>query len=571
MSRISWVKFLKLDSDMSHFISVQTANREGIYVIMNHVDLKEAITKGETSLGIEFGSTRIKAVLIDRRFETIATGSYEWENSLKDGYWTYNQEDIITGLQTAYRELKQGVESSYGVTVRTVGSIGFSGMMHGYMAFDSMGELLVPFRTWRNATTGAAAKELTDLFQINIPERWSIAHLYQAILNQEEHVPHIDFVTTLAGYIHWLLTGNKVIGIGDASGIFPIDESTHNYHPTMVKQFDALIADKGYPWKFNDLFPKVSLSGEQAGELTAEGALILDPTGDLQSGILLCPPEGDAGTGMVATNSVKKRTGNISVGTSVFAMIVLEKELSKVYPEIDMVTTPDGSPVGMVHANNCSSDLNAWMGLFREFSDAMGFNVTSDKLFSVLLNKSLEADADGSGLLSYGYLSGENITGLDKGRPLFVRSPESNFNLANFMRTHLFTAFGALKLGMDILTENEQVAIDSILAHGGLFKTPVVGQKALAAALSVPVSVMSTAGEGGAWGMALLASYMTNKDQEENLSDFLEYKVFKDAEGQEIAPEEADVKGFQTFIKRYKAGLAIEQAAVDHLLENGRD
>lgn len=537
---------------------------------MSHADLKEAIAKGQTSLGIEFGSTRIKAVLIDRRFETIASGSFEWENKLKDGYWTYDQEDIIAGLQTAYRELKREVEQKYGVTLKTVGSIGFSAMMHGYLAFDSQGELLVPFRTWRNATTGAAAKELTELFRFNIPERWSIAHLYQAILNQEEHVSGLDYVTTLAGYIHWLLTGNKAIGIGDASGIFPIDEATHNYHPAMVKQFDELIAAKGYPWKLEDLLPKVLLAGEQAGELTAAGAAILDPAGDLQSGIPLCPPEGDAGTGMVATNSVKKRTGNISVGTSVFAMIVLEKELSKVYPEIDMVTTPDGSPVGMVHANNCSSDLNAWMGLFREFAEAMGFQADSGKLFSVLLGKALEADPDGGGLLSYGYLSGENITGLEQGRPLFVRSPESNFNLANFMRTHLFTAFGALKLGMDILTENEQVAIDSILAHGGLFKTPVVGQKALAAALNVPISVMSTAGEGGAWGMALLASYMINKDREENLADFLEQKVFQDAEGQELAPDPTDVKGFQAFIERYKAGLAIEQAAVDHLLENGR-
>jgi sugar (pentulose or hexulose) kinase len=540
-------------------------------VIMNHAGLKEAIAKGETSLGIEFGSTRIKAVLIDRRFETVASGSYEWENLLKDGYWTYNQEDIITGLQTAYREMKQEVEQKYGVTLKTVGAIGFSAMMHGYMAFDSAGELLVPFRTWRNATTGAAARELTDLFQFNIPERWSIAHLYQAILNQEEHVPRIDYVTTLAGYIHWLLTGHKVIGIGDASGIFPIDETAHNYHPAMVKQFDELIAVKGYPWKLEDVLPQVCLSGEQAGELTAAGAAVLDPAGDLQAGIPLCPPEGDAGTGMVATNSVKKRTGNISVGTSVFAMIVLEKELSKVYPEIDMVTTPDGSPVGMVHANNCSSDLNAWMGLFREFSEAMGFGADSGKLFSVLLNKALEADPDGGGLLSYGYLSGENITGIDQGRPLFVRSPESSFNLANFMRTHLFTAFGALKLGMDILTENERVAIDSILAHGGLFKTPVVGQKILAGALNVPISVMSTAGEGGAWGMALLAAYMTGKDQGESLADFLENKVFQDAEGQEIAPDAADVKGFQAFMARYQAGLAIEQAAVDHLLENGRD
>ncbi|GGN94867.1 xylulokinase [Saccharibacillus kuerlensis] len=533
---------------------------------MNQEDLKQAIIGGQTSLGIEFGSTRIKAVLIDQRFETVASGSYEWENQLKDGFWTYDQEVILTGLQTAYREMKQDVQQKYGVTLQTVGSIGFSAMMHGYMAFDNTGKLLVPFRTWRNATTGAAARELTELFQFNIPERWTIAHLYQAILNGEEHVPSIDYVTTLAGYIHWLLTGSKVIGVGDASGIFPIEESSHTYHPAMVRQFDELIAAKGYPWKLEGVLPQVLLSGEQAGALTGEGAKLLDPAGDLQAGIALCPPEGDAGTGMVATNSVKKRTGNVSVGTSVFAMIVLEHELSKLYPEIDMVTTPDGSPVGMVHANNCSSDLNAWMGLFREFSEAMGYGADSGKLFSVLLGKALEADPDAGGLMSYGYLSGENITGLEQGRPLFVRSPESNFNLANFMRTHLFTAFGALKLGMDILTENEKVGIDSILGHGGLFKTPVVGQKALAAALNVPISVMSTAGEGGAWGMALLASYMTNKDQGESLEGFLGEKVFKDVAGEEIAPDPADVAGFETFIKRYQAGLAIEQAAVDHLI-----
>ncbi|CAM3384496.1 MULTISPECIES: xylulokinase [Saccharibacillus] len=532
---------------------------------MNQVNVQEAIAGGRTSLGIEFGSTRIKAVLIDSTFETIASGSYEWENRLKDGYWTYDQSEILGGLQAAYREMKQDVQQRYGVKLTTVGGIGFSAMMHGYMAFDRAGELLVPFRTWRNATTGEAARELTELFQFNIPERWSIAHLYQAILGGEEHVPSIDFVTTLAGYIHWLLTGEKKIGIGDASGLFPIEESSHAYHPAMVGQFDALIAGKGYPWTLSHVLPQVLSAGEQAGTLTAEGAKLLDPDGDLQPGIALCPPEGDAGTGMVATNSVKKRTGNVSVGTSVFAMIVLERELSKLYPEIDMVTTPDGSPVGMVHANNCSSDLNAWMGLFREFAAAMGFEADSGKLFGVLLNKALEADPDGGGLLSYGYLSGENITGLEQGRPLFVRSPESNFTLANFMRTHLFTAFGALKLGMDILTENEQVAIDSLLGHGGLFKTPVVGQRMLAAALNVPISVMSTAGEGGAWGMALLAAYMTDREADESLEHFLGEKVFKDVEGEEISPDASDVEGFRTFIQRYRAGLAIEQAAVDHL------
>ncbi|MBK0008840.1 MULTISPECIES: xylulokinase [Priestia] len=526
--------------------------------------IKQAIAKGKTSLGIELGSTRIKAVLIDENFETIASGSYEWENLLEDGFWTYNLLDIITGLQSAYREMKQEVERSYRITIRTVGSIGVSAMMHGYMAFDKTGELLVPFRTWRNATTSAAAKELTEHFQFNIPERWSIAHLYQAIINQEKHLPRIDYMTTLAGYIHWLLTGSKALGIGDASGMFPIDERTQNYSEAMMKQFDELISYKGYPWQLSDILPAVHTSGEQAGTLTAIGASILDQSKNLQPGIPFCPPEGDAGTGMVATNSVRKRTGNVSVGTSVFAMIVLDKKLSNVYPEIDLVTTPNGSPVAMVHANNCSSDLNAWLGLFREFSEAMGQKVESDKLFEVMLNKALEADPDGGGLLSYGYFSGENITGVESGRPLFVRSAKSNFNLANFMRTHLFTAFGALKIGMDLLVKEENVKIHSILAHGGLFKTPVVGQKMMAAAINTPVSVMDTAGEGGAWGMAILSSYMLNKSENESLEDFLDDKVFKEVTAQEIYPDELDVKGFEAFIKRYKKGLVIEKAAAEH-------
>ncbi|MBY0197989.1 FGGY-family carbohydrate kinase [Priestia megaterium] len=526
--------------------------------------IKQAIAKGKTSLGIELGSTRIKAVLIDENFETIASGSYEWENLLENGFWTYNLLDIITGLQSAYREMKQEVERSYGITIRTVGSIGVSAMMHGYMAFDKTGELLIPFRTWRNATTSAAAKELTEHFQFNIPERWSIAHLYQAIINQEKHLPRIHYMTTLAGYIHWLLTGSKALGIGDASGMFPIDERTQNYSEDMMKQFDELISYKGYPWQLSDILPAVHTSGEQAGTLTAIGASILDQSKNLQPGIPFCPPEGDAGTGMVATNSVRKRTGNVSVGTSVFAMIVLDKKLSNVYPEIDLVTTPNGSPVAMVHANNCSSDLNAWLGLFREFSEAMGQKVESDKLFQVMLNKALEADPDGGGLLSYGYFSGENITGVESGRPLFVRSAKSNFNLANFMRTHLFTAFGALKIGMDLLVKEENVKIHSILAHGGLFKTPVVGQKMMAAAINTPVSVMDTAGEGGAWGMAILSSYMLNKSENESLEDFLDDKVFKEVTAQEIYPDELDVKGFEAFIKRYKKGLVIEKAAAEH-------
>lgn len=539
---------------------------------MDHdLNLKQAITAGETSLGIELGSTRIKAVLINRQFETIASGSYEWENQLVDGYWTYNLTDITKGLQEAYRELSQEVEQQYGVKLTRIGSIGFSAMMHGYMAFDSTGELLVPFRTWRNSTTGEAARQLTAVFQFNIPERWSIAHLYQAILNGEQHVPRIDYITTLAGYIHWLLTGAKALGIGDASGMFPIDETTQDYNKKMVQQFEELVAYKGYPWKLRHILPKVYPAGVEAGSLSLEGARILDPSGNLEAGIPLCPPEGDAGTGMVATNSVKKRTGNISVGTSVFAMIVLEKELTAVYPEIDMVTTPDGSPVGMVHANNCSSEINAWLGLFQEFYTAMGQKADKNQLYSVLFNQALAADPDGGGLLSYGYFSGENITGMEKGRPLFVRSPESRFNLANFMRIHLFSAFAALKLGMDILTKREHVAIDSILAHGGLFKTPVVGQRIVAAALNVPVSVMDTAGEGGAWGMAILASYMTNKDTQEPLDRFLAEQVFKNAQGQEIKPDLSDVTGFDVFMERYSKGLPIEQAAIDYFVENGRD
>jgi sugar (pentulose or hexulose) kinase len=562
---------IKLSEKESTSFILKPLSVRGSDVKTNLVKMKQAITMGETSLGIEFGSTRIKAVLIDHRFKTIASGSFEWENRLENGFWTYNLVDIITGLQAAYSEMKQEVERNYGITIRTIGSIGISAMMHGYMAFDKTGELLVPFRTWRNATTSVAARELTKKFQFNIPERWSIAHLYQAILNEEKHLPRIDFITTLAGYIHWLLTGNKAIGIGDASGMFPIDDVTQDYNESMVKQFDEQIAPNGYPWKLKDILPKVCNSGEQAGELTEIGAKILDRSQNLQPGIPICPPEGDAGTGMVATNSVRKRTGNVSVGTSVFAMIVLEKELSKVYPEIDLVTTPNGSPVAMVHANNCSSDINAWLGLFREFYEAMGQKVETDKLFEVMLNKALEADPDGGGLLSYGYYSGENITGLEQGRPLFVRTPESHFNLANFMRTHLFTAFGALKIGMDILTKNENVNIDSILAHGGLFKTPVVGQKIMAAAMNVPVSVMATAGEGGAWGMSILASYMMNKDQKESLEDFLDKKVFKEIDSQEIYPDRFDVKGFEVFIERYKKGLVIEQAAVESVdIVNGK-
>ena len=438
-------------------------------------------------------------------------------------------------------------------------------MMHGYMAFNESDELLVPFRTWRNTMTQQASDELTELFQFNIPQRWSIAHLYQAMLNKEEHVSKIKFQTTLAGYIHWKLTGKKVLGVGEASGMFPIDMNTKTYNATMVEKFNEKVAEKGYSWKLEEIFPKVLSAGDAAGVLTEEGAKLLDTTGTLEAGVPVCPPEGDAGTGMTATNSIAKRTGNVSAGTSVFAMVVLEKELSKVYKEIDMVTTPTGSPVAMVHCNNCTSDLNAWVGLFKEFAEAFGIEVDMNKLFGTLYNKALEGEKDCGGLLAYNYFSGEHITGFEAGRPLFARTPDSKLSLANFMRVHLYTALGALKTGLDILLKEENVKLDKILGHGGLFKTKGVGQKIMAGAVGVPVSVMETAGEGGAWGIALLASYMVNKAENETLDDYLNNKVFAGNAGSEMEPDAEDVKGFDAFIERYKKGLPIERAAVENL------
>lgn len=529
-------------------------------------NIKEVIESGRAILGIEFGSTRIKAVLIGEDHAPAASGDHEWENRLENGNWTYSLDDIWTGLRDSYKNLAADVQKKYGVTLKKVGSIGFSAMMHGYMAFDREGELLVPFRTWRNSTTGPAAEKLTELFQYNIPLRWSIAHLYQAILNGEDHVKDVAYLTTLAGYIHWKLTGEKVLGIGDASGMFPIDVEKKDFNEEMIRKFDDLTADRHYSWKLRDILPKVMTAGEPAGTLTDDGARLLDESGNLEAGIPLCPPEGDAGTGMAATNSVAQRTGNVSAGTSVFAMIVLEKELKKVYPEIDLVTTPDGSLVAMVHANNCTSDLNAWAGIFREFAESFGIKVDMNKLFETLYNKALEGDADCGGLLSYGYLSGEFITGVTEGRPLFVRSPKSNFNLANFMRVNLFTALGAIKVGMDLLLNEEDVAIDSILGHGGLFKTKGVGQRILAAAINAPVSVMETAGEGGPWGMALLAAYMKNKADGESLEDYLAKKVFEGCTGNRTEPDTKDVAGYEAFIERYKKGMAIEKEALKSLI-----
>lgn len=522
---------------------------------------KQTIQEGKAILGIEFGSTRIKAVLIDENNTPIAQGSHEWENQLIDGLWTYSIEAIWNGVQNCYADLRANVKAQYDTEIERLASIGVSAMMHGYMAFNEKEEILAPFRTWRNTNTGAAAAELSKLFNFNIPLRWSISHIYQAILNEEEHVKDITYLTTLAGYIHWQITGKKVLGIGDASGMLPIDSTTKNYCADMVEKFDKLVEPYGYSWKLNDILPQVLSAGEDAGTLTAEGAKRLDISDHLQAGIPVCPPEGDAGTGMVATNAVRKRTGNVSAGTSSFSMIVLEKELSKPYEMIDMVTTPDGSPVAMVHCNNCTSDLNAWVNLFKEYQQLLGIPVDMNEIFGKLYNHALEGDADCGGLISYNYISGEPVTGLAEGRPLFVRSANDKFNLANFMRANLYASVGVLKIGNDILFNQEKIKVDRITGHGGLFKTKGVGQRILAAAINSPISVMETAGEGGAWGIALLASYLVKKADNESLADFLDNNVFAGNTGIEIAPTPEDVEAFNKYIKEYQSCLSIEKEA----------
>jgi sugar (pentulose or hexulose) kinase len=527
--------------------------------------IREQIVQGKTVLGIEFGSTRIKGVLTGVDNAPVAQGSHEWENRLENGIWTYSLEDIRDGLQDCYRDLCGNVEKQYGVRITSLRAIGISAMMHGYLAFDGDGRLLVPFRTWRNTITEEASERLTALFSYHIPQRWSIAHLYQAILNGEEHVPDIRFITTLAGYVHWQLTGRKVLGVGDASGMFPIDPATADYNSRMIAQFDGLVEGMHYPWKLRDILPASLKAGEEAGLLTEEGAELLDPSGSLQAGIPLCPPEGDAGTGMAATNSVAQRTGNVSAGTSVFSMVVLEKPLSAVYPELDIVTTPTGDEVAMVHCNNCTSDLNAWVNLFDEFCGAMGIEADKNKLYGTLYRKAMEGDADCGGLLAYNFFSGEPIAGTEEGRPLFVRKPDSAFTLANFMRVHLFTALGALKIGNDILSRQEHVRVDRLMAHGGLFKTRGVGQNILAAAMNAPVTCMTTAGEGGAWGIALLASFLTDRNGDESLGEWLDRAVFAGAAGETVDPDPRDVEGFDAFIERYRRGLPAEYAAIENM------
>jgi len=518
---------------------------------------------GSECLGIEFGSTRIKAILIDDEFNVLATGSYDWENKLVDGYWTYSIDDIWHGLQSAYKSLNDECENKFSSKITSLSAIGFSAMMHGYLAFDKNDNLLVPFRTWRNTTTAQAARELTRVFNFNIPQRWSIAHLYQAILNNEEHVKDISYITTLAGYVHYKLTGKKALGIGDASGMFPIDSDINDYNQEMLEKFSNLETVKQFDWNIKDILPKVLLAGENAGTLSEDGAKLLDPSATLKAGALMCPAEGDAGTGMVATNSVAQRTGNISAGTSIFSMIVLEKQLSRVYEEIDMVTTPIGKPVAMVHCNNCCTDLDYWVKLFIEFSSLSGNNLTKGEIYDLLYNEALKGDSDCGKIVSINYFSGEPVTGFLQGRPMVLRSENSNFNLANFMRTHIYSAIATLKIGMEIL-EEENVDIDKLMGHGGLFKTKYVGQKLMAGAMKTPVSVLSTAGEGGAWGIAVLASYAKNNFGLP-LEEFLDKKVFSKYEISTVEPDINDVNGFEKYITLYKKSLAVEKSAVENI------
>ncbi len=525
-------------------------------------NIAKAIRNGEVHLGIELGSTRIKAVLVDNTYTPIAQGDFAWENKLIDGVWTYSLIEIWNGVSVCYTALKRNVEKEYKVKLTKIKNIGVSAMMHGYMVFDQEDNQLVPFRTWRNTKQEEASEKLSSLLEYPIPQRWSSAHIYQAILNQEEHINQISFQTTLAGYIHYMLTGKKVMGVGEASGMFPIDPQTGDFNQEHLAKFNAELKQHNVSWNYEEILPTVLCAGADAGTLTKDGALLLDPQGDLEPGSKLCPPEGDAGTGMVATNSVAPRTGNVSAGTSVFAMIVLEEALKQVHEEIDLVTTPSGDLVAMVHCNNCTSNLNKWVSLFDEVIETFGFAVDKGELYSKLFAKALSGDYDAGGLLSYEYLSGEHITKFEEGRPVFVSTPDSKMNLANFMRCSLYSSLGALKIGLDILLKEEGVKIDKIYGHGGFFKTEEVGQRIMSQATATPVSVMENAGEGGAWGIALLAAYL---EQETSLADFLEQKVF--AAGRTITVEASrdEIDGFEVFMNRYKDGLPIERAAIDNL------
>ena len=527
-------------------------------------NIASVIQSGRAVLGLELGSTRIKCVLIGEDHAPIASGDHTWENRLENGVWTYHMDDVWAGIQDAYAALKADVESRYGVKLTHLAALGVSAMMHGYLPFDKDGKQLCEFRTWRNTMTADAAEALTSLFDFNIPQRWSIAHLYQAILNGESHLPQIARLTTLAGHVHYMLTGRHVMGVGEASGMFPIDSQTGTYDARMVRLFDEAIASKGYGWKLLDILPAVLNAGEDAGCLTAEGAKLLDPTGALNAGALVAPPEGDAGTGMTATNAVAVRTGNVSAGTSVFAMVVLEKPLSKVYPEIDMVTTPTGKPVAMVHCNNCTSDINAWAGMLKGFCEAAGKSVSMGEIYTALFTSALAGDKDCGGVVNLPLFSGEPVVGLNEGRPMMVRTPDAALTFANFSRSLVAGAMSSLKLGMDILAR-ENVKIDSLLGHGGYFKTPVAGQTILAASLNTPISVMETAGEGGPWGMALLAAYRANRQENQTLEAYLQDQVFAHAKSVSISPDAADAAGLEAYTQRFSACLDAQKAAIAKL------
>ena len=527
------------------------------------MDKKGLIESGKISLGIELGSTRIKAVLIDFDGEVLAVGFHDWENSFVNGVWTYSLEEVHSGLKSCYNSLRLAVKEKYGCDLKKLASLGVSAMMHGYIALDKDGNQLSLFQTWRNTNTQQAADELTELFDFNIPLRWSVAHLYQRMLDKEPHVANVDAVYTLAAYIHMKLSGSRVIGIGDAAGMFPIDSSIHDYNEEMVKKFDVLSGKHGFKKGLREVFPKVLTAGELAGTLSEEGVELLDESKSLETGVPMCPPEGDAGTGMVATNSVAPRTGNVSAGTSTFAMIVLEKDLKKLYREIDMVTTPSGFPCAMSHANNGTSDLNAWVGIFKEFSELMGYKADTGELFNKLYTNSLNGDKDCGGLLAYGYYSGENVTMINEGRLAFLRTPDSRFNLANFMKVNLFTSLGAVKLGLDILLKDEGVKLDTIMGHGGFFMTKEVGQRYLSASVGAPVTVMDTASEGGAWGIALLAAYLADKKEDEKLEEYLDKRIFARLSGVSIEATKEDIEGFDKFMERYVAGLEVEKAAIE--------
>jgi len=535
--------------------------------IRGNMDSRQVIESGDVFLGIEFGSTRIKSVLIDENGTVLGIGIHDWENRFVDGIWTYPQDEILFGLSNCYASLKADIKDKFGITIKRIKYIGISAMMHGYMAFDKDMRLLAPFQTWRNSNTESSAKELSESFKFNIPLRWTIAHLYQRILDKEEHVKDIDFVTTLSSYIHYMLTGEKNIGIGDASGIFPIDSVTKEYDETMLSIFEEKIKSYNFSWKIRDILPKVMVAGECAGILTKSGADLLDKDGDLAEGSILCPPEGDAGTGMVATDSIKKGTGNMSAGTSMFAMLVLDKKLDNYYEEIDMVTTPSGDPVAMSHANNGTGDLNAWVGLFREFSKLFGMNISDGELYEKLYTNSLNGSSDCGNLMSFGYFSGEGITKLNEGRPLFIRSPKSDFNLANFMRAHLYSSLTAVKLGLDILIEKENVVIKKMMGHGGFFKTKGVGQRYLSAAINAPVEVLDNAGEGGAWGIALLALYVKYALKYKGLDEFLDKRIFVKNLGSEIMADEKDIEGFKVFAQKYLDTIDVERLSVEIFAE----